>query len=116
MCSRGNRGRHHGLAQRHLADQHVIGRGVAVAAIDAEAGGGVALRIQIDDQHALADRGECRPEIDRRGGFADAALLVGQSENPRMPGDCGIFLIYLINYGHAVWPSVTLADELCRSI
>ncbi len=79
-----HRGRDHRFAQRRLADQHVIGRAVAVAAIDAEAGGGVALRIEIDDQHALADGGQCGAEIDRGGGLADAALLVGERQDARM--------------------------------
>ncbi len=55
----------------------------AVAAVDAEAGRGVALRVEIDDQHILADGGERGAEIDRRRGLADAALLVGDGEHPR---------------------------------
>ncbi|GCC48493.1 hypothetical protein chiPu_0032560, partial [Chiloscyllium punctatum] len=49
-------GRDYGIAQRRFADQHVVGRAAAVAAIDAETGRGVALRIEIDDQDALANR------------------------------------------------------------
>ena len=86
MCSRGTAVGDHRLAQRRFADQHVIGRAVAVAAVDAEAGRGVALRIEIDDQHALADRGQRGAEIDRGGGLADAALLVGERQNARMAG------------------------------
>ena len=101
-----HRGRHHRVAQRRFADQHVIGRAVAAAAIDAETGRGVALRIEIDDQHALADRGQRGAEIDRGGGLADAALLVGQRQNARMAGRNwrSILLINLINYGHARVP------------
>ena len=77
------------LAQRRFADQHVVGRDAAVAAVDAEPGRGVALRIEIDDQHALADRGERRAEIDRRRGLADAALLVGDGEHARRLGRLG---------------------------
>ncbi len=84
MCSRGTAVAHHGIAQRRLADQDVVGRAAAVAAIDAEPGRGVALRIEIDDQDALADRGECGPEIDRCGCLADAALLVGERQDARM--------------------------------
>jgi len=79
-----HRGRHHGFAQRRLADQHVIGRAVAAAAVDAKTGGSVALRIEIDDQHTLADRSECGTQIDRGGGLADAALLVGERQDARM--------------------------------
>ena len=112
-----HRGRHHRVAQRRFADQHVIGRAVAVAAIDAEAGRGVALRIEIDDQHALADRGQRGAEIDRGGGLADAALLVGERQDARMAGRIRrpILLINLINYGHARAPWV-VADGLRRSI
>ncbi len=84
MCRPRHRGRDDGVAQRRVADQHVVGRAAAVAAVDAEAGRGVALRIEVDDQHALADRGQRRAEIDRRGGLADAALLVGEGQDARM--------------------------------
>jgi hypothetical protein len=110
-----HRGRHHGVAQRRFADQHVIGRATAAAAIDAEAGRGVALRIEIDDQHPLADRGQGGAEVDRGGGLADAALLVGQRENARMTGGGLILLINMINYGHALKPWV-VAGWLRRSI
>ena len=111
------RGRHHALAQLRFADQHVIGRAVAVAAVDAEAGRGVALRIEIDDQHPLADRGERRAEIDRGGGLADAALLVGERQDARMgrPLLAPILLISLINYAHARLPTA-VAEGLRRSI
>ena len=84
MCSRGTAVGTTASRKRRFADQHVIGRAVAVAAIDAEPGRGVALRIEIDDQHALADRGQRRAEIDRGGGLADAALLVGERQDARM--------------------------------
>ncbi len=71
-----------GVAQRRFADQHVIGRIAPVAAIDAETGRGVALRIEIDDQDVFADGGERRAEIDGRRGLADAALLIGDGEYP----------------------------------
>ena len=52
-------------------------------ALDAEAGRGVALRIEVDDQHVLADGGQRGAEIDRGRGLADAALLVGDGEDAR---------------------------------
>ena len=98
MCSRGTAVGNHRFAQRCFADQHVIGRAVAGAAIDAETSGGIALRIEIDDQHALANRSECRTQIDRRGGLADAALLIGQRQDARMGRRCllSIRLIQLV--------------------
>ena len=55
-----HRGREHGLAHRRGAGEHVIGRGAARAALDAEPGRGVALRVEIDDQHVLADGRQAR--------------------------------------------------------
>ena len=71
---------------RRGAGQHVIGRGAARLAVDAEPGRGVALRIEVDDQHVLADGGERGAEIDRGRGLADAALLVGDRQHPRAAG------------------------------
>ena len=51
--------------------------------VDAEPGAGIALRIEVDDQHPLADGRERRAEIDRRRGLADAALLIGEREDAR---------------------------------
>ena len=49
--------------------------------VDAKAGRGIALRIEIDDQHVFADGGKRRAEIDRGRGLADAALLIGEDED-----------------------------------
>ena len=74
------------VAQRRLASQHIIGRVQAASPIDAEAGRGIALRIEIDDQHVLADRRERGAKIDRGRGLADAALLVGDRQHARRFG------------------------------
>ena len=50
----------------------------------AEAGGGVGLGIEIDDQDRLADRGQGRRQIDGRGGLADAAFLIRDREDSRI--------------------------------
>ena len=90
---RASRARRRGAGQRSamialvevgLAGEHVVGRDAPALAVDAEAGRGVALRVEVDDQHLLADRGERRAEIDRRRGLADAALLVGEREHARL--------------------------------
>jgi hypothetical protein len=65
------------IQQSTLAAQHVIGGAAAHVGGNPEPRRGVALRIQIDDEHPLPDRGQCRAEIDGRGRLADAALLVG---------------------------------------
>ena len=64
--------------------------------------------IEIDDQHALADGGQCGAEIDRGRGLADATLLVGERQDARMTGreQRLILLINMINYGHALTPLV----------
>ena len=71
------------LADRRLAGEHVVGRNRAVAAVDAEPGRGVALRVEIDDQDVLADRGERSAEIDGRCRLADTALLIGDGDGRR---------------------------------
>ena len=76
--------------KRSLADQHVVARGDAGLAVDAEAGRGVALRIKIDDEDALADRGERRAEIDGGRRLADPALLVRHGENARPRAGAGL--------------------------
>src|SRR5256885_1835611 len=82
-----------------------------------ESGGGVALGIEVDDQHALTDRSQRGAEIDRGRGLADAALLIGERQDARMACRCGglILLINLINNGHAGLPSA-IAEGLRRSI
>ena len=71
------------VAHRGLAGEHVVGRGAARLALDAEPGRGVALRVEIDDQDMLADGGERGAEIDGGRGLADAALLVGDRQHAR---------------------------------
>ena len=71
------------VAQLRFADQHVVGRAFAVAAINAETGRRVALRIKIDDQHPLADGGQSGAQIDRGRGLADATLLIGERQDAR---------------------------------
>ena len=102
MCSRGTAVDTTASRRARFADQHVIGRAGAVAAIDAEAGRGVALRIEIDDQDALANRCERRAEIDRCGCFSDAALLIRQRQDARVTlrDFGGLFLLRLVNHGH----------------
>jgi len=78
--------RDHRVAHRRGAGQHVVSRGAARLALDAEPGRGVALRIEIDDQHVFADGGERGAEIDRGRGLADAALLVGDRQHARACG------------------------------
>jgi hypothetical protein len=59
----------------------VIDRLAQGALVDAAAHGGVALGVEVDQQHALAGCGEAGGEVDTGGRLADAALLVGDTEN-----------------------------------
>lgn len=77
---------------------------------DSQTRAGITLRIQIDNQNLAANRGHRSRQIDRRRGFANAALLICHGNNPRPPirlGDgfqalikkaCNWF-IYLIRHG-----------------
>ena len=53
-------------------------------AADAETGAGVALRIEIDDQNGFMGRGHGGRQIDGGGGFAHAALLIGDGDDARL--------------------------------
>ena len=80
------------IANRRLEDE---GRGVGGVSrqgvVDAAAGGGlafeadpageVALRVEVDEQDALACERERGAEVDGGGGFADAAFLIGDDED-----------------------------------
>ena len=65
--------------KRRPAIQHVEGRERSL--IDAKPRAGVALRIEVDDEHAFANGGERRAEIDCRRRLANSALLIGESKN-----------------------------------
>jgi hypothetical protein len=67
-----------------LADQHIIGGDSAGAPVNAKAGGGVALGVQINDQNLFPDGGERCAQIDRGGRLAYAALLIGEDKDPRL--------------------------------
>jgi hypothetical protein len=64
-----------------LAAQHVEAGDGPLILRDADAGRGVALRVEIEDQHLLADGCEGGAEIDGGGGLADAALLIGYGKD-----------------------------------
>jgi hypothetical protein len=48
---------------------------------NAKPGRRVALRVKIDDQHLLANRGQRGAKIDRRRCLTDATLLIGDRQN-----------------------------------
>ena len=54
--------------------------------VHAAASSGVALRIQVYQQHALFFMGKAGGKIDGGGGFAHAAFLVGNGDDVRAHG------------------------------
>ena len=75
LCDRGL------LDRRLLADQIVAGHAAGVPS-DTQAGRGIALGIEVDQQHLLLHRGESGRQVDRRRRFSDPALLVGDRDDP----------------------------------
>ena len=59
-----------------VAAEHVV-EPDALGAVGADADGGVALRIDVDEQRVEAGLRDARGDVDRGGGLADPALLVG---------------------------------------
>src|SRR5579875_1775216 len=79
-----------------LAGENLIRRDAARLARNAKAGRRVSLRIEVDQQHALARGGERGRKIDRGRRLADAAFLVGD-------GDDAGFARWLVHgFAHAV--------------
>ena len=62
--------------------QDVIDRAVEVAGVDAQAGRGVPLGVEVDHQHPVAELGERGAQVHGGGRLAHAPLLVGDGEDP----------------------------------
>ena len=76
------------LRQPGLADDQVVAVRLVRARREAQPGRRVGLRVEIQQQHPQAAGGERRAEIDRGGCLADAALLVGDRQNPGRAARC----------------------------
>src|SRR5690606_36855216 len=70
-----------------LAEQQVTGGGRDLTLVHAAAHGRVALRVKIDQQHALGSGGKGCSQVDSRGGLADAAFLVGDGDDASHAGE-----------------------------
>jgi hypothetical protein len=68
------------------SEQHVVDAVRQLALVDARAHGGIALRVEVDHEHALAHLGQAGGQVDGGRGLADAAFLVGHAEDPRHDG------------------------------
>ena len=71
----------HRFGHGDAADEHVIHAMRQAVLVHARSHRGIALRVHIHQQHALPDAGQPCGEIDGRGGFANAAFLVGDAED-----------------------------------
>ena len=69
--------RDQGLDGAAIAQQHIAAGARLRMLVDAASHGGIALRIQIDEQHAALGRRQRRGEIHRGRGLAHAAFLIG---------------------------------------
>src|SRR4029453_2546980 len=86
-----------GLGDADLAGQHIKTGDRPRVLGDTNAGRGVALRVDVEDQHLLADGGQRGTEIDGSGGLADATLLIGDGKDAERAG-------------HGSNPSIWVAD------
>ena len=67
---------------RDFAHNELVGAGPVGIAQEAETAGGVGLRVAVDEQGLGAVSGKGRGKVNRRGGFAHAALLIGNCDDP----------------------------------
>ena len=69
------------LGYRRAFEQDIVDAGFKGAFVHTRSHGGIALWVQVDQQHALADLSQTRSQVDRGGGLANAAFLVGDTED-----------------------------------
>ena len=75
-------GRLDAVLQGLVPHDDVVHGELEVAGVDAQAGRGVALGIEVDDQDPVPDLGQGGPEVDGRRGLAHPALLVRDGDHP----------------------------------
>ena len=71
----------HMIRERGAGHQHLVRTGGARRVVDAEGGRGVALGIEIHQQHRQPAEREGGRQVDAGGGLSDAALLVRDDED-----------------------------------
>ena len=67
----------------HALEQHVVQRRGALLGLEAEREGEARLRVEVDEEHPLAEVRQRQPDGLGRRGLGDAAFLVGDREHPR---------------------------------
>ena len=82
---------------RGAFEEHVVDARVQRALVDARSHGRIALRIKVDDENAAPELSQPGGKIDRRRRLADAAFLIGDTEDsahvrPASDPDCGCTL------------------------
>ncbi len=70
-----------GLLDRRFVQQHFAAVGLGHTLVHARGHGRVALRIEIDQQHSTLGGGQRGSKVHSGSGLADAALLVGDSDD-----------------------------------
>src|SRR5690606_30827007 len=73
----GDRAGNHTLRNLQLVDEQVVARTFAPRSLNSQSGRRVPLRVEVDKQGLPPGGGHCGGYIDRGGGLADTALLVG---------------------------------------
>ena len=73
-----------GLAQCRRTSQDIVTGETAIGPLDPQAGTGIALWIQVENQNPAADGGHGRGQVDCRRSFADATFLIGDRQDPRL--------------------------------
>ncbi|MNX38234.1 hypothetical protein D3C86_685680 [compost metagenome] len=72
---------HASLLDRGFANQHLVQVRFQCVLVDTAAHRGIALGVQVHQQHALIMRGKARRQVDGGGRLAHTALLIGNAED-----------------------------------
>jgi len=66
-----------------FTQHYLVDRRLQFGLVDARAHGGIALRVEVDQQHALVQFSQSRRQVDRGRGLAHPTLLVRNAKNLR---------------------------------
>lgn len=75
--------------QRAFAEERAVGAGTG-GFLDADAAGGVGLRVHIDEEDALPEGGEARRKVHGRGGFPPRLLIGNRHDIARHARNLGV--------------------------